>query len=70
LGTPNEDVWPGFFRLPAIQSATFVPQPRSRLTTKFPYLTPQGLDLLAKLLTYDPAQRISAEQALEHPYFR
>jgi len=29
----------------------------------------QGLDLLQKMLEYDPARRISARQAIEHPYF-
>jgi len=39
------------------------------LHTRFPYLTALGLDLMSKLLAYDPTQRISAEQALRHPYF-
>jgi cell division cycle 2-like protein len=34
------------------------------------YLTDVGLDLLQKLMTYDPAQRISAEEALKHPWFK
>lgn len=42
----------------------------SSLRSRFPYLTEAGLDLLSKLLTYDPEQRITAEQALNHPYFR
>jgi serine/threonine protein kinase len=29
-----------------------------------------GIDLINKLLTYDPTQRISAIQALKHEYFR
>lgn len=28
-----------------------------------------GLDLLEKLLTFDPMSRIGVEDALEHPYF-
>lgn len=37
---------------------------------KFPYMTVAGIDLLSQLLTYDPDKRISAEEALQHPYFR
>ena len=32
-------------------------------------LDSSGLDLLQKTLTYDPATRISAKAALQHPYF-
>lgn len=32
-------------------------------------LEDSGLDLLYKMLEYDPTQRISAVQALKHPYF-
>lgn len=41
----------------------------SNLRQTFRYTTSHGLDLLSSLLTYDPEKRISAEQALKHPYF-
>jgi cell division cycle 2-like len=41
----------------------------STLRQTFRFTTSHGLDLLSQLLTYDPEKRISAEQALKHPYF-
>lgn len=34
------------------------------------YLTDLGLDLMQQMMTYDPSKRISAEEALNHPWFR
>lgn len=36
----------------------------------FPGIEKDALDLLRRLLCYDPAERISAEEALEHPFFK
>jgi len=33
------------------------------------YLTDTGLDLLSKFFALDPDKRISAEEALKHPWF-
>lgn len=55
--------------MPHARSISKVAQPYSTLRQRFRYITEAGLDLLSKLLTYDPEQRITAEEALEHPYF-
>jgi cyclin-dependent kinase 8/11 len=51
------------------------PNPTSTSSTSTPFDPiatpgPLGYDLLSKLLTYDPTQRLTAEEGLEHPYFR
>lgn len=34
-----------------------------------PTLDEDGLDLLSKMLVYNPRKRISADEALQHPWF-
>jgi mitogen-activated protein kinase 7 len=42
--------------------------PRIPFQNLYPKANPLALDLLARLLAFDPAQRIVVEQALAHPY--
>lgn len=70
LGTPNEDSWPGLDQLPHARSVLIArQQPVNRLREHVPLLSPSGYDLLMKMLTYDPSSRISAADALAHPFF-
>ncbi|EFP90786.1 Mitogen-activated protein kinase [Puccinia graminis f. sp. tritici] len=36
----------------------------------YPGANPEGLDLLSKLLAFDPSERITCNQALRHPYLK
>ncbi|KAG0218994.1 kinase-like domain-containing protein [Mortierella sp. GBAus27b] len=69
LGTPDEGTLRrvGSERAQAyIRSLPRMPKiPFSQL---YPRATPLALDLLEKLLDFDPASRITVEQALGHPY--
>lgn len=38
------------------------------LTELFPQANPLGVDLMSRMLMFDPAARITAKEALEHPY--
>ncbi|KAL6899360.1 hypothetical protein ACP4OV_006018 [Aristida adscensionis] len=75
LGTPNEDEWPGYSKLPCARGK-FVKQ-QCKLRKKFPAisftggltLSESGFDLLSRLLSYDPEKRISADDALNHEWF-
>jgi cell division cycle 2-like protein len=69
LGTANERIWPGFSDLPNAKTWNFVHQPYNNLRRKFPQLSDYGFDLLNRLLTYDPDKRITAREALRHPFF-
>ncbi|KAF2920461.1 hypothetical protein DAI22_08g210000 [Oryza sativa Japonica Group] len=67
LGTPNEQVWPGVSKLPNWHE---YPQWNpSKVSDLVHGLDADALDLLEKMLQYEPSKRISAKKAMEHPYF-
>ncbi|XP_050305699.1 cyclin-dependent kinase 1-like [Anthonomus grandis grandis] len=69
LKTPTEDIWKGVSSLPEYH-AIFPNWTSYNLEHQVKNLSEDGLDLLGKMLIYDPSKRISAKGIATHPYFR
>ncbi|KAL5121855.1 TFIIH complex serine/threonine-protein kinase subunit kin28 [Pleosporales sp. CAS-2024a] len=81
FGTPTEETWPGvttlrYYLPPGEQDgiaknskAGKMGKPASWWRATFPLLGQDGVDFLRALLTMDPNSRLTARQALEHPYW-
>ncbi|KAH9929789.1 kinase-like protein [Fomitopsis serialis] len=78
-GTPTESSWPDFGLLPDANKISFQVVPKQDLRTLLPNLPPTTtpahsdkrdcVDLIDRLLTYQPSMRLSAANALRHPWF-
>ena len=71
LGTPTGDV---LQKLMAKGSShmnfNFAPQRGVGIPSLLQHVSAETADLIVKLLKYDAAERISAREAMRHPYFR
>lgn len=70
LGTPDEQTLRRIANeSPEIQLRPFPRTPKIPFTSMYPKIAPLAVDLLEKLLQFDPSRRLTCEEALQHPYF-
>ena len=71
LGRPTEAIWPGWSRLPHAAKLSVGGQSYEYNTVreKFPRISNEGVHLINAFLTYNPSWRITATDAMRHPYF-
>ncbi|KAJ5071608.1 cyclin-dependent kinase 10 [Anaeramoeba ignava] len=69
LGTPSVKLWPKYPDLPGVKMFQLPQYEYNELQKLFPFLSSDGLDILNRMLTYDFEKRISAKDALLHPYW-
>ena len=71
LGTPNDDILNKLKAKGAAHiSFDFPPQRGVGVHQLLSHATPDTIDLVEKLLKYDASERISAREAMRHPYFK
>ncbi|ORY98844.1 serine/threonine-protein kinase pef1 [Syncephalastrum racemosum] len=68
MGTPTEQTWPGVSQLPEYKPTSGI-YPPQHINQILPTIDAVGRDLLSRMLQYQPQLRISAKEAMSHPYF-
>ncbi|KAK6158221.1 hypothetical protein DH2020_005535 [Rehmannia glutinosa] len=65
----REPLFPGKDYVHQLRLITELPLfPKQNFSARFPSMSPLALDLLGKMLVFDPDQRITVDDALCHPY--
>jgi hypothetical protein len=70
IGTPSPDLLAKFKQRSAHMDLNFPPKQGTGIAKLIPHASPECIDLIQRLLEYDPDARLSARAALKHPYFR
>jgi serine/threonine protein kinase len=70
IGTPDERTFKSMATVsPEINVKQFTRYSKVPFERIIPKASPQAIDLLERLLQFDPSKRITAQEALRHPYF-
>lgn len=70
LGTPTEEDIAYIGNESALKYLNSLPhRPKPNWSALFPKASPQALDLLGKMLAFNPDRRLTVQECLSHPYF-
>mmetsp|Transcript_52210 Transcript_52210/g.59662 ORF Transcript_52210/g.59662 Transcript_52210/m.59662 type:complete len:523 (-) Transcript_52210:909-2477(-) len=70
LGTPKQNEWPEGHRLAAQMNFTFPSFVPTALTSIIQNAGQDAIDIMYQMMRYDPSSRPTANQCLQHPYFK
>eukprot|EP00193_Tetraselmis_chui_P016064 CAMPEP_0177794184 /NCGR_PEP_ID=MMETSP0491_2-20121128/25503_1 /TAXON_ID=63592 /ORGANISM="Tetraselmis chuii, Strain PLY429" /LENGTH=453 /DNA_ID=CAMNT_0019316809 /DNA_START=392 /DNA_END=1753 /DNA_ORIENTATION=+ len=70
VGTPPPDLLAKMKRRSQHMDFNFPPKEGTGIEKLIPHVKPECIELITKLLAYNPDDRLSARQALRHPYFK
>ncbi|CAK4090903.1 unnamed protein product [Aphanomyces euteiches] len=71
LGTPCAEVLDIFRRKGSAHiDFNFSPEEGTSIAKLIPHAPPEAIDLMCKMLVYDPSKRTNAREALRHEYFK
>lgn len=69
LGAPSNETWPDGVKLAVQMNFQFPNFSATPLTSLTPSASTHGIDLMTKLMFYNPNHRVTATQSMKHPYF-
>lgn len=70
IGTPSKSVMDKIRKVGAHIKVDFPKQEGTGIRKLLPGVSEEGIDLIERLLAYDPDERLTAREALRHPFFR
>ncbi|CAN7027122.1 unnamed protein product [Brassica rapa subsp. trilocularis] len=70
IGSPTEHTWLEGLNLASVLNYQFPQLPGVHLSSLMPYASAEAVNLVERLCSWDPSNRPTAAEALQHPFFQ
>ncbi|ESQ39670.1 hypothetical protein EUTSA_v10000881mg [Eutrema salsugineum] len=70
IGSPTEETWLEGLNLASVINYQFPQLPGIHLSSLMPYASAEAVNLIERLCSWDPCNRPTAAEALQHPFFQ